>query len=144
MISDVLLEVALVSTTVLLASVVIYSVRKMAKALQQANQQILQQQNQIDQLQEKIEWISKGALGVGKRLMTAEKRLTQTMERQHEIENKDSEQMTFNQAAKLLEKGVELNDVVGKVGITRSEAKLVELFHSQNTGREAPQVTLAP
>ncbi|OUS03220.1 hypothetical protein A9Q81_07465 [Gammaproteobacteria bacterium 42_54_T18] len=85
----------------------------------------------IKQLEDQLAMVSKGSQGVGRRLMNAEKKLNQTMERQSEMENKDTEQFSFNQAAKLLEKGIELNDVVGKVGITRSEAKLVDLFQQK-------------
>lgn len=85
-------------------------------------------EKQINDLSQQVAVLSKGSMGVGKRLMVTEKRLNQTMERQEEIENKDMEKMSFSQAAKLLEKGVEINDIVERVGISRSEAKLVELF----------------
>jgi len=85
----------------------------------------------VKQLEDQLAMVSKGSHGVGRRLMNAEKKLNQTMERQSEMENNDTAQFSFNQAAKLLEKGIELNDVVGKVGITRSEAKLVDLFQQK-------------
>ncbi len=91
----------------------------------------------VKQLEDQLVMVSKGSQGVGRRLMNTEKKLNQTMERQSEMENNDTEQFSFNQAAKLLEKGIELNDVVGKVGITRSEAKLVDLFqHKEHESLE--------
>ena len=102
--------------------------RQEAKLQQLANEINEAHADKTQQLEHQIEIISKGSLGVGRRLMNAEKRLNHTMERQHEMENQDTENLSFNQAATLLERGIGLNDVVSKVGITRSEAKLVKLF----------------
>ena len=90
------------------------------------------QATKVKQLEDQLAMVSKGSQGVGRRLMSTEKKLNQTMERQSEMENNDTDKFSFNQAAKLLEKGIELDDVVGKVGITRSEAKLVDLFQQKD------------
>lgn len=92
---------------------------------------LLQMEEKIEPIEKNLAMVSKGSLGVGRRLMHAEKKLNQTMERQHEMENRDTDQLSFNQAAKLLEKGIEVDEVVGKVGITRSEAELVKLFQKK-------------
>ena len=63
--------------------------------------------------------------------MKTEKRLNQTMERQDSLENKESEQLSFKQAAKLFERGLEMDNVIEKVGITRSEAKLLDMFQQK-------------
>jgi len=131
-----IIDIVLASTIVALfvAVIVVYvsSARRCDEKLLTLKNQLIESKNEdIRRLEEQLAMVSKGSLGVGRRLMNAEKRLSQTMERQHEMENRDTEQLSFNQAAKLLEKGIELNDVVGKVGITRSEAQLVDLFQQK-------------
>ena len=124
---------------IVLASMVVASVmayvslaRRYDKNLLALKNQLIESKNEdVGKLEEQLAMVSKGSLGVGRRLMNAEKRLNQTMERLHEMENRDTEQLSFNQAARLLEKGIGLNDVVGKVGITRSEAQLVDLFQQK-------------
>jgi len=102
--------------------------KKMTELMAQLNKA---QKEKNQQLEDQLSLISKGSLGVGRRLMSAEKKLNQAVERVYEIENHDADQLSFDQAAKLLEKGIELNEVVGKVGITRSEANLVNLFQQK-------------
>ena len=44
------------------------------------------------------------------------------------LENKDSEQISYKQAARLFERGLEMDNVIEQAGITRSEAKLMDMF----------------
>lgn len=104
---------------------------KQKKQYQQQLQKSQQLEEQIKALTQQLSMINKGTLGMGKRLMTTEKRLNQTMERQETLENKEVEQLHFKQAAKLFERGLEMDNVIEKVGITRSEAKLVDMFQQK-------------
>ena len=127
-----IIDLLLVAVIVMMAVNYRLSMRRYeSKTLERIDQLVKTQAVKVKQLEDQLVMVSKGSQGVGRRLMNAEKKLNQTMERQSEMENNDTEQFSFNQAAKLLEKGIELNDVVGKVGITRSEAKLVDLFQQK-------------
>ncbi len=118
----------LAGVNVVLAASVIVLFRRLRQQKDQFGKSMESLQKKLQDLNVQVEVLTKGSLGVGKRLMVAEKRLNQTMERQEEIENKDLEKISFSQAAKLLESGVAINEVVEKVGVSRSEAKLMELF----------------
>ena len=127
-----IIDLLLVAIIVMMAVNYRLSMRRYeSKTVELIDQLVKTQTVKVKQLEDQLAMVSKGSQGVGRRLMNAEKKLNQTMERQSEMENNDTEQFSFNQAAKLLEKGIELNDVVGKVGITRSEAKLVDLFQQK-------------
>ena len=114
-----------------LAVAMLVSRRRQARQLQQQQQANAQLQQQIETLSQQLAVLNKGTLGMGRRLMTAEKRLNQTMERQDSLENRESEQVSFRQAARLFERGLEMDNVIEKVGITRSEAKLVDMFQQK-------------
>lgn len=98
-------------------------------SLQAKQNQLLE--SKVDVLTQQLSLLNKGTLGMGKRLMSTEKRLNQTMERQDSMENRSSEQISFKQAAKLFERGLEVDNVVEKAGITRSEAKLMDMFQQK-------------
>lgn len=98
------------------------------KGVNQALSEQQQSQALLTQLNQQLDLLNRGAVGVGKRLMATEKRLNQTMERQEEIESKEWEQASYSQASRLIQKGVAVDDVVTKVGISRSEARLVDLL----------------
>ncbi|MDX1693548.1 MAG: DUF2802 domain-containing protein [Ketobacteraceae bacterium] len=120
-----------VGVSLCLVIALILTQRRHKQALQ-AQMKINQQlQHSIDGLAQQFSVLNKGTLGMGKRLMTAEKRLNQTMERQDSLENRESEQLSFKQAARLFERGLEMDNVIEKVGITRSEAKLVDMFQQK-------------
>lgn len=127
-----ILNIALSVTVIVLAVSLLRHKRKYQLDMEVLEKKVtFATDEKIQQLEKNISMISKGSLGVGRRLMHTEKKLNQTMERQHEMENRDTDQLSFNQAAKLLEKGIEVDEVVGKVGITRSEAELVKLFQKK-------------
>jgi hypothetical protein len=106
------------------------------KRLQALQRLVVEQQDEaskkMDALTQQVELLNRGSLGVGKRLMATEKRLNQTMERQEEIESKEWEQASFTQASRLIEKGVAVHEVVDKAGISRSEARLVDLVRRKS------------
>ena len=114
-----------------LAVAMLISQRRAAKQLQQQQEANARLQQQLETLSQQLSVMNKGTLGMGRRLMTAEKRLNQTMERQDSLENRESEQVSFRQAARLFERGLKMDNVIEKVGITRSEAKLVDMFQQK-------------
>lgn len=124
------LIMAAVGLSVLVVQGVLISV--LFRRLKGVNQALEAQQQQsqalLTQLNQQLDLLNRGAVGVGKRLMATEKRLNQTMERQEEIESKEWEQASYSQASRLIQKGVAVDDVVTKVGISRSEARLVDLL----------------
>ena len=108
-----------------------FIVRANRKTVTHLKQQLEAQQEQARLLEERLSLSSKGILGVGRRLIKTEKRLRQTMDRQCELENYDAENRSLNQISKLLEKGIEFDGVLEKTGVTKSEARLVELFQKK-------------
>ena len=93
--------------------------KKSARAIKEQLERNQQLESKIDALTQQLTMLNKGTLGMGKRLMNAEKRLNQTMERQDSLENKDSEQISYKQAARLFERGLEMDNVIEQAGITR-------------------------
>lgn len=98
------------------------------------------QQALINVLRNEIRAMTNGSIGMGKRLLTIEHRLNITVEKQQELENRDPGVLAYNQAAKLMEMGADVDDLVRSCGIGRPEAELMALLHRElHTGESLPQ-----
>ncbi len=85
----------------------------------------------IHVLRNEIRSITGGSIGMGKRLVDIEHRLNITAEKQIELENRDPGELAYNQAAKLMEMGADVDDLVKNCGIGRPEAELMALLHKE-------------
>ena len=98
------------------------------------------QQALINVLRNEIRAMTNGSIGMGKRLLAIEHRLNITVEKQQELENRDPGVLAYNQAAKLMEMGADVDDLVRSCGIGRPEAELMALLHRElHTGETLPQ-----
>lgn len=90
-----------------------------------------QYQALITVLRNEIRSITGSSIGMGKRLVDIEQRLNITVEKQLELENRDPGELAYNQAAKLMEMGAGVDDLVKNCGIGRPEAELMALLHKE-------------
>ena len=85
----------------------------------------------INVVRGEIKAMTTGSIGMGKRLKSIEHRLNLTVEKQQELENRDPTQLAYNQAARLMEMGADVDDLVRNCGIGRPEAELMALLHRE-------------
>lgn len=90
-----------------------------------------QSQALINVIRGEIKAMTTGSIGMGKRLKSIEHRLNLTVEKQQELENRDPTQLAYNQAARLMEMGADVDDLVKNCGIGRPEAELMALLHRE-------------
>ncbi len=88
----------------------------------------------LNVLRNEIRITNSGAMGMGRRLKQVEQRLNISVEKQLELENRDPGVLAYNQAAKLMEMGAEVDDLVSSCGIARPEAELMALLHQEIKG----------
>ncbi|WP_254262581.1 DUF2802 domain-containing protein [Marinobacterium weihaiense] len=100
-------------------------------ALVRLKRQERQHQALINVLRNEIRAMTNGSIGMGKRLMAIERKLNITVEKQQELENRDPGVLAYNQAAKLMEMGASVDDLVRNCGIGRPEAELMALLHRE-------------
>ncbi|RLU02583.1 MAG: hypothetical protein D9N11_08460 [Ketobacter sp.] len=104
-------------------------VQKMKHSQQNLQQEKQALESRLKSLESKIEFLNTGSVGIGQRLMNAEKRLNQALDRQEDLVHNSSEQLFRRQADRVL-KGRDLN-VVEEDAPSRSEAKLMALVNKQ-------------
>ncbi len=100
-----------------------------------------QTQALINVVRGEIKAMTSGSIGMGKRLQSIEHRLNLTVEKQQELENRDPSQMAYNQAARLMEMGADVDDLVKTCGIGRPEAELMALLHREIEPTGSKQLT---
>lgn len=85
----------------------------------------------INVLRNEIRAMTNGSIGMGNRLLAIEHKLDITVEKQQELENRDPGVLAYNQAARLMEMGADVDDLVRSCGIGRPEAELMALLHRE-------------
>ncbi len=89
-------------------------------------------ESRLKSLESKVNFLNTGSLGIGQRLMSAEKRLNQAVEKQNEMFQGDREQLFQKQANRVL-KGKQVPDDASTT-LSRSEVKLMALVGKTETG----------
>ena len=90
-----------------------------------------QHQALINVLRNEIQVMTNSSIGMGRRLIEVEQKLNLTADKQMELENRDPGMLAYNQAAKLMEMGADVDDLVKNCGIARPEAELMALLHQE-------------
>lgn len=97
----------------------------------------------VDSLSKEIQGVSHGAMGVGRRVLALEKEIEDLHIRLEEAHKNDPSKVSYSEAARLVEMGASVDDLMNSCGISRPEAELVSaLTVSQSSPKPIP--TLIP
>lgn len=118
---------ALIAVAVIALIAIGYAVHAQKK-LQQHQRQY---EALINVLRNEIQALTSSSIGMGHRLMDVENQLNITAEKQQEMANRDPGVLAYNQAARLMEMGADVDDLVKNCGIGRPEAELMALLHKE-------------
>lgn len=95
--------------------------RRQQTLLQEEKKQL---ELRLKNLESKIEFLSTGSKGMGQRLMSAEKKINQAIEKQDEILSNNSDKLFQRQAERVLKQAPKEEE---DSALSRSEAKLMAL-----------------
>jgi len=115
--------------TLLYVIVQLQQTRREQMQLQQEKQSL---EARIKSLESKIDFINTGSKGMGQRLMSAEKKLHQALEKQDEMLSNNSDQLFQRQAERVLKQPVPAADDGAP---SRSEAKLMALVSGKSSDK---------
>ncbi|MEH6442300.1 MAG: DUF2802 domain-containing protein [Oceanospirillaceae bacterium] len=88
-------------------------------------------------LRKEIQAMSGSTIGMGKRIVDIETKLNVSLEKQLELEQRDPDDVVYSQAARLVEMGANVDDLVHSCGIGRPEAELMTLMHKELSPRNS-------
>lgn len=114
-----------------LAALTLLTAALCAYLLVRVQRQERRHQALINVLRNEIRAMTNGSIGMGNRLLAIEHKLNITVEKQQELENRDPGVLAYNQAARLMEMGADVDDLVRSCGIGRPEAELMALLHRE-------------
>lgn len=101
-------------------------VKRLRQETRDSSAQIDSLQKSYTKLKSQVDFLNAGSMGIGQRLMNTEKRLSQSLEKQDEMVNNNSDELYRRQAERIL-KNSKLPESESDDAVTRSEARLMAL-----------------
>lgn len=116
--------VALVVSLIALAfAFYVWSRSKRSK--QESEAHVTTLQGQLESLRKQMMELHTGAIGMGQRLQAVEGAIQQINDRQQELTMQDPERRLYSRAAKMVELGADLDEVMSECELPKAEAELL-------------------
>lgn len=94
----------------------------------------------VDNLAEEVQGMSKSAIGVGRKVLELEKQIVFLEAKIEEMQKNDPAKVSYSEAARLVELGAGVEDLMNTCGISRPEAELVRAL-TENKHIDIPTLT---
>ncbi|HFD80851.1 MAG TPA: DUF2802 domain-containing protein [Gammaproteobacteria bacterium] len=121
--------------TVLLIATIVLIIAGLAGGLLQLRQFRQQQcelldslrldRQRLQQLEQEVGALCSASAGAGDHVLRLEQQVHRIVERQNSLELRTSSEPSYNQASQLIDKGADVDQLVGSCGLTRGEAELL-------------------
>ena len=85
----------------------------------------------VDDLHNNFNALCSGSVGIGKRISRLESKTRQQADRQLRLEDKTPALQNYGNAARLANKGADMDELVDYCGLSRGEAELILFLNSQ-------------
>lgn len=88
----------------------------------------------VNNLSKEVQGMSRGSMGMGRKVLFMERKLEALESTIEEMQKNDPSKVSYSEAARLVELGAGVEDLMNSCGISRPEAELVKaLTTSKNT-----------
>lgn len=108
----------------------ILSVAQMLKT-RSDKKRIIALESTLSELQNNFNALCSGSVGVGKRISRLESKTRQQAERQSRLEHKAPDLQNYGNAARLANKGADMDELIDHCGLSRGEAELILFLNTQ-------------
>lgn len=98
---------------------------KSKRSKQESEASVATLQGQLESLRKQMMELHSGAIGMGQRLQSVEGAMQQINERQQELTMQDPERRLYSRAAKMVELGADLDEVMSECELPKAEAELL-------------------
>ncbi|WP_323914893.1 DUF2802 domain-containing protein [Aeromonas veronii] len=98
---------------------------KSKRSKQDSEASVATLQGQLESLRKQMMELHTGAIGMGQRLQSVEGAMQQVNERQQELTMQDPERRLYSRAAKMVELGADLDEVMSECELPKAEAELL-------------------
>lgn len=104
-----------------------------AYKIRRSQQQLVNMSGQLQRLENDLRAMFSASTGVDKRLAKIEKKVKIQHERQDRIELHEPNLQSYGQAAKLVRKGANADELVDTCGLSRGEAELIMFLNAEKS-----------
>ena len=94
----------------------------------------------VDGLSKEVQGLSHGTMGMGRKVLSMEKKIEALESTIEEIQKNDPSKVSYSEAARLVELGAGVEDLMNSCGISRPEAELVRALTASKHS-EIPTLT---
>ena len=122
------------SLTVLLSGAVllgIFLTISQSMKIQRDKKRITNLELIVDDLHNNFNALCSGSVGVGKRISRLESKTRQQADRQLRLEDKTPALQNYGNAARLANKGADMDELIDYCGLSRGEAELILFLNSE-------------
>lgn len=98
---------------------------KSKRSKQESEASVAMLQGQLESLRKQMMELHTGAIGMGQRLQSVEGAMQQVNDRQQELTLQDPERRLYSRAAKMVELGADLDEVMSECELPKAEAELL-------------------
>lgn len=122
------------SLTILLSAAVllgIFLTISQSMKIQRDKKRITNLELIVDDLHNNFNALCSGSVGVGKRISRLESKTRQQADRQLRLEDKTPALQNYGNAARLANKGADMDELVDYCGLSRGEAELILFLNSE-------------
>ncbi|MGL5325282.1 MAG: DUF2802 domain-containing protein [Aeromonas sp.] len=98
---------------------------KSKRSKQESEASMATLQGQLESLRKQMMELHTGAIGMGQRLQSVEGAMQQVNDRQQELTLQDPERRLYSRAAKMVELGADIDEVMSECELPKAEAELL-------------------
>lgn len=95
------------------------------RSKQESEASVTALQGQLESLRKQMMELHTGAIGMGQRLQSVEGSMQQINDRQQELTLQDPERRLYSRAAKMVELGADIDEVMSECELPKAEAELL-------------------
>ncbi|WP_349918829.1 DUF2802 domain-containing protein [Aeromonas veronii] len=120
-----MIEFAALGLSLLALVLALYGVLGLRRARQESEARVDALKGQLESLRKQMMELHTGAIGMGQRLQSAEGAMQKIQDSQQELTLQDPERRLYSRAAKMVELGADLDEVMSECELPQAEAELL-------------------
>ncbi|HHQ4785554.1 DUF2802 domain-containing protein [Aeromonas hydrophila] len=120
-----MIEIAALGLSLLALVLALYGVIGSRRGQRESEARVETLQGQLESLRKQMMELHTGAIGMGQRLQSVEGAMQQINDRQQELILQDPERRLYSRAAKMVELGADLDEVMNECELPKAEAELL-------------------
>lgn len=120
-----MMELAALALALLATGLALCGIAGQRKRQQESEEKIAALLGQLESLRKQTTELHSGAVGMGHRLLAAEGVVQQLCDRQQELTLQDPDRRLYSRAAKMVELGAGLDEVMNECELPQAEAELL-------------------